>query len=421
MKGRLTTSMVTECMSKAVNIYTDHFLLDEKTIIDFVKDNLDYFDRDASLHAKEIGDGNINYVFRVWDEKTGRSLVIKQADKKLKSSGRPLGVYRNKIEAEILKLQNSFAPGKVPHIYHYNESMCALTMEDISDFKNLRTALLEGNIYEDLSREITDFMVQVLLSTTDLLMDRHMKKEFVKKFINVELCDISEDLVFTEPYFNYKDRNVITAGNEDFVNAVLYNDESLKKEVGVLRNTFMNASQALIHGDLHSGSIFINETGIKVIDPEFAFYGPIGYDVGNVIGNLFFSLANKLVTAPDHTEFISWIERTISEIFDCFKEKAVHKLTTEIEFPLYNDGFINGYVAGIMSDTVGMAGTEIIRRVVGDTKVKDLILIKEGKEKIKIERALILTAVSFIKNRKTYTCGMELIDEFRRCKESVNV
>lgn len=421
MKGRLTTSMVTECMSKAVNIYTDHFLLDEKTIIDFVKDNLDYFDRDASLHAKEIGDGNINYVFRVWDEKTGRSLVIKQADKKLKSSGRPLGVYRNKIEAEILKLQNSFAPGKVPHIYHYNESMCALTMEDISDFKNLRTALLEGNIYEDLSREITDFMVQVLLSTTDLLMDRHMKKEFVKKFINVELCDISKDLVFTEPYFNYKDRNVITAGNEDFVNAVLYGDEGLKKEVGVLRNTFMNASQALIHGDLHSGSIFINETGIKVIDPEFAFYGPIGYDVGNVIGNLFFSLANKLVTAPDHTEFISWIERTISEIFDCFKEKAVHKLTTEIEFPLYNDGFINGYVAGIMSDTVGMAGTEIIRRVVGDTKVKDLILIKEGKEKIKIERALILTAVSFIKNRKTYTCGMELIDEFRRCKESVNV
>lgn len=421
MKGRLTTSMVTECMSKAVNIYTDHFLLDEKTIIDFVKDNLDYFDRDASLHAKEIGDGNINYVFRVWDEKTGRSLVIKQADKKLKSSGRPLGVYRNKIEAEILKLQNSFAPGKVPHIYHYNEPMCALTMEDISNFKNLRTALLEGNIYEDLSRQITDFMVQVLLSTTDLLMDRHMKKEFVKKFINVELCDISEDLVFTEPYFNYKDRNVITAGNEDFVNAVLYGDEGLKKEVGVLRNTFMNASQALIHGDLHSGSIFINETGIKVIDPEFAFYGPIGYDVGNVIGNLFFSLANKLVTAPDHTDFISWIERTISEIFDCFKEKAVHKLTTEIEFPLYNDGFINGYVAGIMSDTVGMAGTEIIRRVVGDTKVKDLILIKEGKEKIKIERALILTAVSFIKNRKTYTCGMELIDEFRRCKESVNV
>lgn len=49
----------------------------------------------------------------------------------------------------------------------------------------------------------------------------------------------------------------------------------------------MNNAQALIHGDLHSGSIFINEKGIKVIDPEFAFYGPMGYDIGNVIGNLF--------------------------------------------------------------------------------------------------------------------------------------
>ena len=34
----------------------------------------------------------------------------------------------------------------------------------------------------------------------------------------------------------------------------------------------MNYSQSLIHGDLHSGSIFINEKGIKIIDPEFSFY-----------------------------------------------------------------------------------------------------------------------------------------------------
>lgn len=342
-------------MSEANRVYTDHFLLDEKTIIDFVKDNLDYFRSDAALNVDEIGDGNINYVFRIWDDSTGKSLVVKQADKKLKSSGRPLGVYRNKIEVEILKIQNHFAPGKVPQVYHYNEPMCALTMEDISDFKNLRIALLEGNRYENFSQEITDFLVQVLVSTTDLLMDRHLKKDWVKKFTNVELCDISEDLVFTEPYYNYKNRNIITEGNEAFVNQVLYADEHLKKEVGVLRNTFMNVSQALIHGDLHSGSIFINETGIRIIDPEFAFYGPIGYDVGNVIGNLFFSFANKVVMEPNHTDFISWIKRTIAEIFDQFKAKAIHKLKTEIHFPLYNECFIDDYVTAVMSDTVGMA------------------------------------------------------------------
>ena len=34
----------------------------------------------------------------------------------------------------------------------------------------------------------------------------------------------------------------------------------------------MNNAQALLHGDLHTGSIFANEQGVKVIDPEFAFY-----------------------------------------------------------------------------------------------------------------------------------------------------
>lgn len=408
-------------MSKTKRVYTEHFLLDEQSIVDFVKDNLNYFCVDALLNVKEIGDGNINYVFRVWDDRTGQSLVIKQADKKLKSSGRPLGVYRNKIEVEILKIQNYFAPGKVPQIYDYNETMCTLTMEDISDFKNLRISLLEGNIHENFSHEITDFMVQVLLSTTDLLIDRHVKKDLVKKFINVELCEITEDLVFTEPYYNYKNRNIITIGNEKFVETVLYADEQLKKEVGILRNSFMNVSQALIHGDLHSGSIFINDTGIKIIDPEFAFYGPIGYDVGNVIGNLFFSLSNKLVTEPENKHFISWIEYTISEIFNEFKDKAIQKLKTEITLPLYNHKFIEEYVFNILSDAVGMAGTEIIRRVVGDTKVKELELITVKDEKIKMERALILSAVSFIKNREKYIQGMDLINEFNRCKESVDL
>jgi 5-methylthioribose kinase len=43
----------------------------------------------------------------------------------------------------------------------------------------------------------------------------------------------------------------------------------------------MNNAQALIHGDLHTGSILIKEDSMKVIDPEFAFYGPMGYDIGN--------------------------------------------------------------------------------------------------------------------------------------------
>jgi 5-methylthioribose kinase len=41
----------------------------------------------------------------------------------------------------------------------------------------------------------------------------------------------------------------------------------------------------MCHGDLHAGSIMVTDTETRVIDPEFAFYGPMGFDIGMLIGN----------------------------------------------------------------------------------------------------------------------------------------
>ena len=134
------------------------------------------------------------------------------------------------------------------------------SMEDISAYKNLRKELAAGRVYGHLSENLSDFLAQSLLPTTDLVMDRQEKKKQVKFFTNPELCDITEDLVLTEPYLaqpmNPRNKNIVTPGNEDFVREHLYEDEALHGEVAALRNGFMNNAQALIHGDLHSGSIF---------------------------------------------------------------------------------------------------------------------------------------------------------------------
>ncbi|CAN0567940.1 unnamed protein product, partial [Ectocarpus sp. 12 AP-2014] len=45
-------------------------------------------------------------------------------------------------------------------------------------------------------------------------------------------------------------------------------------------------AQALIHADLHTGSVMAMEGSTQVIDPEFAFYGPMGFDLGALIANL---------------------------------------------------------------------------------------------------------------------------------------
>ena len=362
----------------------------------------------------EIGDGNINYVFRVVSKADGHSVIVKQADRLLRSSGRPLDMYRNKIEAAILKLEGELAPGYVPEVYHYDEVMSATSMEDISDYMNLRRELRENRVYPHFAENISSFMADTLLPTTDLVLDAEEKKRRVKFFTNPELCSITEDLVLTEPYYNYKNRNVLFPGNEDFVRRFLYEDTDLHAGVAALRLNFMNNAQALLHGDLHSGSIFINENGIKVLDPEFAFYGPMGYDIGNVIGNLFFAWANKAFTAPGKAETMAAIETSIADTWDLTREKLEAKYDACVTLPLYRvPAFKGAYLDDVMADAAGYAGTEIIRRTVGDSKVMEITSVSDANQRIPMERALVKLGIALIKNRKAVRKGHELTEAFR--------
>ena len=62
-----------------------------------------------------------------------------------------------------------------------------------------------------------------------------------------------------------------------------------------------------------------------------------------------------------------------------------------------------------MSDAVGYAGTEIIRRVVGDSKVKELSLIASEK-KIVAEQMLLKLGIQMVINRQHITSGRQLVD-----------
>ena len=379
--------------------YQEHFLLDCDEVISYVKEK-NLFSENTDLTVKEIGDGNINYIFKVENKIDGKSIVLKQADKLLRSSGRPLDLTRSKIEANILRIENDLAPHFVPKIYFYDEIMCVLAMEDISEYKNLRTELIAGKIFLNFADNISEFLSRTLLLTTDLFMNKFEKKKNVKEFINPELCDISECLVFTEPYDNNKNRNIITTGNEEFVENMLYKNEDLHFAILKLREKFMNYSQSLIHGDLHSGSIFINEKGIKIIDPEFSFYGPMAYDIGNVIGNLYFPLYRAKFFMEDSKkkeEFINWLEKCILDIPILFSKKC--KLLWEKysdDKLLKNRKFRDYYIENIVKDSLAYAGTEIIRRTVGDAKVLELTNLETSEKKLELERSLINKAISMI-------------------------
>lgn len=394
--------------------FKEFFLMTTEDAKRYAVEVLGRFRPDERTDCVEIGDGNINYVFRIWSEEDGHSVIVKQADRLLRSAGRPLDQYRNKIEAQILRLEGELAPGYVPEVYYYDEIMSAVSMEDISAYGNLRKVLMAGNVYGHLAENFSTFMADTLLPTTDLVLAADEKKKRVKFFTNPELCEITERLVLTEPFCDFRGENRYQSENAAFVEETLYNDDALKAEVGKLRERFMNSAQALIHGDLHSGSIFANEQGIKVIDPEFAFYGPMGYDIGNLVGNLYFTWANKAFTAPGDTAVLTAIEETIRKTVDLTWEKLSARYDALVEHPFYRiPAFKESYMAGIVADTFGYAGTEIIRRTVGSSKVMELNAVTEPAVRAAMERALVKVGVRFVKEREILRTGEDAVAAFR--------
>ena len=359
---------------------------------------------EATMTCKEIGDGNLNFVFKVKDAK-GTSVIIKQAGEVARiSESMKLDTDRNRIESEILILQAKLAPGYVPEIYDYDTVMSACCMEDLSDHEIMRTAMLEHKIFPKFADQISSFMAPVLLGTTDVCMDHQEKKALQKKFISPELCDISEQLVYTEPYNDERQQNNVYPPMADFVKEKLYSDDELHLEVAKLKMDFMTRGQSLIHGDLHTGSIFINEDTTKVFDPEFCFYGPMGYDIGNVIANMIFAWCNGDVYGEK--AFCEWVESVIVDVINMTMAKMKdywdqHVTDTMAKAPGYKDY----YMKTILADTAAVSGLEMIRRTVGMANVKDLTTIADEKARVRAEKICITAAIDFIKNRDDKHCG----------------
>lgn len=394
--------------------FDKYFTMSEADAALYAKTKLDFFGKDEELVCKEIGDGNLNYIFKIDSLSTSKSLIIKQSGPVARISDEfKLSADRNRIEYEILKYQSTLAPGLVPEVYSYDPIMNCTSMEDLSDHVIMRTEMINHKQFKKFADDITTFMVNTLLLTSDVCMEHKAKKELVKNFINPELCEISEDLVYTEPFSDINNRNDIFAPNVEWVKENIYSDEALKLETAKLKFDFMNNAQALVHGDLHTGSIFIKEDSTKVIDPEFAFYGPMGYDVGNVIANLMFALANA--QAYEKAEQIKWLEDTIVELIDLFKEKFSKAWDEKAsEYTAKYKGFKEYYLDTVLRDTAAVTGLEGIRRIVGIAHVKDITSIQDEEKRTKAERLCMLASKSFIMNREELKTGKDFLEVIKK-------
>ncbi|NHB75152.1 S-methyl-5-thioribose kinase [Rhodobacter calidifons] len=330
--------------------------------------------------VREVGDGNLNLVFIV----TGAAgqAVVKQALPYVRLVGEswPLPLKRSFFEYNALIRQAARDPGSVPAVWHFDEAQAIVVMEYLTPHVILRHALIEGRRVAGLGERLGEFCARTLFRGSDLSMPAAAKKADLALFAgNVELCDITENLVFSDPYFAAP-MNRHTPGLDGIV-ARLRGDLSLKVAAQHLKMAFTSRGETLLHGDLHTGSIMVTDTETRVIDPEFATYGPMGFDVGMLIANFLmahFSQPGHESAPGDRAEHQGWLLSVLETLWRSFAAEFGHLWRTERRGILYQASLYEDQGHGLASeqaladllgriwtDALGFCGIEMHRRILG--------------------------------------------------------
>ncbi len=350
-----------------------------------------------SWDVKEVGDGNLNLVFIV----TGASnaLVVKQALPYVRMVGEswPLPLYRATFEHHALSRQAERDPGSVPHVHHFDESQALIVMEYLSPHVILRSKLIRGERVEGLGTFLGNFCARTAFRGSEFSMASEAKKADVGVFSgNVAIPAITEALVFTDPYYDAEMNNHNPV--LDPVVEKLRSDVALKVAAQRMLQKFSSNTETMLHGDLHTGSVMCTDTESRVIDPEFAQYGPMGFDVGMLLANFLMSYFSQ----PAHRDpaelaaYQAWLIEQIISVIHQFNREFTRLWNSERTGMLYPTALfedqghssadaLHSTLSAIWEDALGICGIEMHRRVLSLAHNADFEQIEDVDKRGKLE------------------------------------
>lgn len=369
----------------------------------------------SGWQVREVGDGNLNLVFIV--EGSAGSVIVKQALPYVRLVGDswPLPLKRAFFEYHALIRQAERDPGSVPEVLHFDESQALIVMERLHPHIILRQQMIAGKRVSGLGETIGRFCARNAFRGSDLSMQTARKKADLALFSdNVELCDITENLVFTDPYFD-AEMNKYTTPQLDGIVAELRRDQMLKIEVQHMKRAFSAKAETLCHGDLHAGSIMVTNDESRVIDPEFAFYGPMGFDIGMLVGNYlmaYHATPAHVSNEADCAAYQEWILQMTGETWAAFCDEFSKLWRTErtgILYPrsLYEDQghqmaselALEQVLAEIFEDLLGFAGIEMHRRILGLAHIAEFETIEDPDVRAPLETRSLKFGQALVMNR----------------------
>ena len=370
-------------------------------------------DDTSKWEIDEVGDGNLNLVYTVSSD--SGDIIVKQALPYVRLVGDswPLPLSRSFYEHEVLVRQAKRDPGSVPQIFYFNKVQAIIAMEMLLPHVILRKKLIAGEYVDGLAQRLGKFCARTAFRGSDLSLQTADKKSDTALFQgNLALMGITESLVFTEPYFA-AEMNHHTDGLDPIVR-ILRSDVEMKSEAQKMLLKFTANTETLCHGDLHSGSVMCTDNETKVIDPEFGFYGPMGFDIGMLISNYLMAYFSQPGHRSSKTllDYQNWILGVIEETCAAFQnefKKLWKSERTGILFPrsMFEDQgdssefALNGMLEHIWQDAIAISGIEMHRRVLSLAHNADFEEISDTKKRSQLEARNLMMGRELILNSKT--------------------
>jgi 5-methylthioribose kinase len=383
----------------------------------------------AAWRVDEVGDGNLNLVFLARGPAGG--LCIKQSLPYVRVAGEswPLPLERAWFEQRHLADTGPVVAGLAPRLIDYDPELFAVVMELLPHHKIMRLALADGERHDQASTKVAEYAARATFATSVLARPFEAVADLQGVYArNQALTRISVDLIFTDPYIDHE-RNRWTSPQLDDLVADLRGDIDLKRAAARLGYSFLTRHEALLHGDLHSGSVMVarrDGSGVprldgpgaqaddtRVIDPEFALYGPIGFDLGAYVANLlmaYFSQPGHEQCPGERADHAEWILSQVGVFWRHYAARFEALWHERIDAPgqaadawppvlfagaagraaLADER--RGFLAGVYADLVGYAGVEIIRRTIGFAHNLDFERVADPQRRADCERRALRLA-----------------------------
>lgn len=398
------------------------FIVTKENIIEYMREHLKDFDDSQSYTVSVMGedpdadegesDGHINYVFKVITPSRGYVLKQGLSDPRNLHAKTNVAAYRNETEADTMMILHSIVPEYIPRILFQDKENHIFIMEYLENLKAVRFQLIRENQIPDLGSQVGDFLARSSFYTSEFYLERARFRGLQSQFENTELRQIMEDGIFLNRFGTDLDQEAYHDW-ERFRR--ITDDPACQTNRLSLRRTFMTHSDCLIHADFHTSNVFLSDKGLKMLDFEFSFMGPFGYDMGYFTGSLLAAYCaacfKKYPSEAERQQCKAYLLSTIKMLYESYNYSFITCWNNHAK-PEYKGqtGFQEIVLREMLQDSVGYSAITNWCRTTDIWGLPEYKAIEDEEARKYAMAMAVLLDHELILHRKDFECVDDFID-----------